>query len=100
MKLIICLMLLITGPFALAIESETSAPDICKVQCDCWGMFGDTYDVRPAFLIGTVESWGYCPVNVDVQKLYEFHVRKNRTQCNQLGDSSASRYLASCRKNF
>lgn len=100
MKFVAFLIASFVVNLTFAFEPEMSTADICKVECECWGYPGGSYDPRPQFLIGTVESWGYCPTHISVQELYAFHVRKNKIYCNQLGDSSTSRALASCKKNF
>ncbi|WP_413942844.1 hypothetical protein [Bdellovibrio sp. HCB-162] len=100
MKLLICLAIFFETTVVLATDLRATAPDICKVECECWGQFGGDYDQRPAFLIGDVESWGYCPVHISEESLFKFHIKKNKEKCNMLGESSASRHLRNCTKNF
>lgn len=100
MKLLICLLLSFSAMTAFAQESENGAPDVCKVECECWGQFGGAYDERPTVKIGVVESWGYCPTHVSPEDLLKYHMNKNRIQCNMLGETSASRFLQHCKKNF
>ena len=98
MKTLIFLMLSLTT--AMGFADETGNPDICKVECECWGHFGGDYDPRPSFFIDMVESSGYCPTHISKEELYKYHVAKNQTNCSMLGQSSASRYLRLCKKNF
>ncbi|MEK2645822.1 hypothetical protein [Bdellovibrio sp. BCCA] len=100
MRLLIYLAISFGTTTVLAAELGAMTPDICKVECECWGQFGGSYDERPSFLIGDVESWGYCPTHISEEELFKFHIKKNKEKCDMLGESSASRYLRKCKKNF
>lgn len=104
MKILIylCIFFLVS-PFAGAFEdisepTSGKAPVICKVQCDCWGHFGN---YAQDFYIGEVESWGYCPKDYDRKKLYQAHAKAALQRCREIGrSSSASKYLRSCKATF